>query len=64
MGDLYPKSYPIGKFDGTNFPVWKAKFEAYLEAIDKMAVLVNKQPRNKLLGTIEEIKEREESIEY
>lgn len=60
---LHKSIYPVGKFEGVNFSVWKAKFEAYLTAIDKEYVLSGTKPRRRLKGTEDEITKRESEIE-
>lgn len=60
--ELFQKSYPIGRFEGTNFSVWRAKLEAYLRTLNKEYVLTKGKPRRILQGEKEEIAKREEEI--
>lgn len=62
MSDPNNKSYPIGKFKRTNFPVWKVKFETYLKMVDKDYVLTKSKPRRMLQGEKIAIVKRNEEI--
>lgn len=62
MCSEHSKSYPTGKFEGENFSVWKAKFEAYLKTLKKDYVLSESKPRRILQGEKEVIAAREEEI--
>lgn len=56
------KANPLPKFEGKDFPVWKAQVQAYLTAIEKLKTIQITCPRQKHTGTEKEISERNEEI--
>lgn len=44
MSDSFGKNFQVGKFDGNDFPVWKAQIESLLRAKDMAHVLTAKRP--------------------
>lgn len=59
----FAKASPLPKFNGQDFPVWKAQVLAYLTAINKVHVVQNARPRNILSGPEADKLKREQEIE-
>lgn len=61
--DVKPvKAHPLPKYEGRDFPVWKAQVQAYLNSINKAQCLSNNKPRRIIQGTDEQKEARQAEI--